>query len=90
MEIKNLYGQSSGNDWSLGSVKFWEETGRVVVDYINLRLDHSDNPYGATVADFIYWLKRRESRMLRYESDDIARSEIIDEWLLSAGVRRLA
>ena len=68
------------------SEEFWNETGRVVVSYLNLKLGSGHDRNKLT--EFVGWLLRHDDKLCRYESgSDIDRAELVDEWLLEAEVK---
>jgi hypothetical protein len=72
--------------YPIRSEAFWNETGRVVMAYLRLRLGGQMNKIDPS--DFVYWLARRDDKLDRYSlGSDMDRAELVDEWLLETGVR---
>jgi hypothetical protein len=73
--------------YPIRSEAFWNETGRVVMAYLKLRLG-SQNMNKVDPTGFVYWLAHRDDKVERYSSgSDMDRAELVDEWLLENGVR---
>lgn len=69
------------------SQEFWDETGRVVAAYIDIRLGCGRNMNRVDPHGFADWLDHH-AKTGRYASGtDIDRAELVDEWLLEHGVK---
>ncbi len=86
MWARKLFGRPCRPDYR--PKEFWDETGRVVVAYLNLKIGLGRNLNKVDPLDFLDWLDQHADKLDRYEEgEDIDRAELVDEWLLTMGVK---